>query len=206
MSKRWWVVGVCVAVGCSAADKSASTSGATDDGATSGNGGSGGGATSASGGSAEPFTGSGGAGGGTGGACSVAAQQQPDATCIIDVQVDNFSVSMDTCFVDSPLVNGDLGVLSFMCGDGAATLTFPAYEFVGNVTNCVLDLALKTQFQFTDGCTWESTQAIAGPLEAQVTYTYTEAPIVGTFCATPCTVNGVMSLEQAGPVVVAPPK
>ncbi len=139
-------------------------------------------------------------------ACAVAAQQQADATCKLDVFIDTFVPSWAECWVDSPLKEGQPGQLELACGDGAATLTFPSGVFVGTNTDCNLDLTLATQFDFVDGCKWESTQKIVGYMEGQVSYTYSEKPIAGSQCATPCTVDAKLSFGQTTPVEVGPPK
>jgi hypothetical protein len=186
--------------------------GGGDDGSSSSSGGGEGGslATTSSAGS----TGTGGdssgtlgvGGGGTGPICDVAAMQESDATCKVAVSVDKFTISGPSCFVDSPLVNGTSGALNFACGDGPAKLTFPSYVFTGTSSACTLDLLLKTQFVYTDGCTWQTTQTIVGPMNGGLTYSYAEAPISGTGCASPCTVTATLLLEQASPVDVEPPK
>jgi hypothetical protein len=145
-------------------------------------------------------------GGGSGNVCDVAAMQESDATCKVAISVDKFMISSQSCFVDSPLVNGTSGEFSFACGDGPATLTFPSYVFTGKNSACQLDLLLQTQFVFSDGCTWQSTQTIVGPMDGNLSYSYMEAPISGSVCATPCTMEGTLLLEQASPVDVEPPK
>jgi hypothetical protein len=204
------VFGVFMVCSCAAGGETGSGGDDDDDGSGStGDGGAGGSlVTSASGmGTGGDSTGTLGiGGGGSGNVCDVAAMQETDATCTVAVSVDKFMVSSQSCFVDSPLVNGTSGELSFACGDGPATLTFPSYVFTGTSSACTLDLLLKTQFVFTDGCTWETTQTIVGPMDGGLTYSYTEAPISGSGCASPCTIEATLLLEQASPVDVEPPK
>ncbi|MBI4705849.1 MAG: hypothetical protein HY744_32555 [Deltaproteobacteria bacterium] len=146
------------------------------------------------------------AGSSSGSACSVAAEQESNATCKVAVVIGSFTISDEACWVDSPLVEGDPGELKFACGDGPAELSFPTGKFVGTAKSCVLDLELTTQFDWIDGCTWQSQQAIVGPMEGQLDYAYSEHPIVGAGCAQACTVHAVLSLGQSGPVEVEPPK
>ncbi len=189
---------LCALVGCSA---SREPSGYDLD---NGTGSTGSGAAGAGGGAQGGDLGLGGSGPQS--ACNVAAQQQADATCKLEVSIDTFMLSGSACWVDSPLKEGQPGELEFACGDGAAKLSFPSGVFTGTNKSCNLDLGLTTQFDFVDGCTWESDQKIVGHMEGQLTYSYSEKPIVGTQCASPCTVDAQLSLGQTGPVTVEPPK
>lgn len=138
--------------------------------------------------------------------CDIAAQQESDFLCRTAVSVDSFSVSSEECWVDSPLAAGDDGQLQFSCGAGPADLVFPNGRFVGSSNNCSINLTLTTQFAFGDGCTWQSQQTISGSMEETLSYTYSEAPIAGVGCASPCSVSASLKLEPVGDVEVEPPK
>lgn len=193
-----------LAWGCSG-DNSTVSTGTTGSGSfltTTGQGGAGGATSSTDAGVGGGFS----TGSGPMGTCEVAAAQKPNATCKLQVTLNNFTVSNETCFVDVPFKDGDQGQLNFACGQGPATLDFPGGSFVGTSDSCNVNLTRITQYPFSDGCIWETKQTVVGKLDGQLVYKYTEKPVKGSNCAMACTVDAVMNLESMGPVEVENPK
>jgi hypothetical protein len=203
------VVGLVMASSACAAGRNQVASGTVGvGGGTSTQSGSGAGdIASASSGGGSLNLGSGGAGGSPKlTTCENAAMQLTNATCKLTVTIDKFDVSSMACWVDAPFMVGDKGQLSFACGAGPAKLEFPKGAFSGTSSKCGLMLTRTTQFKYVDGCTWQSDQSISGSLDGKLQFKYTEKPIMGSPCASPCTVDGVLSLGELGPLEVQNPK
>jgi hypothetical protein len=100
------------------------------------------------------------------------------------------------CFIDER-VTRSVGVLRYPCAGGAATAAFATATFAGTVTDNVASLTLTTRFHFSDGCDWQSTQHLQGPLASgQLAYTYTEAPVAGQRgCASACRATTTVDLQ-----------
>lgn len=101
------------------------------------------------------------------------------------------------CVIDERVTRAP-GLLAFPCEGGAATADFGGSHFSGTVLNGEVDVTLRTQFHFTDGCDWESEQRIQGNLSApSLAFTYREAPLPGqSRCANACRAFGMVSVRR----------
>jgi hypothetical protein len=100
------------------------------------------------------------------------------------------------CWIDER-VTGAPGKLDFPCEGGAATATFGKSRFGGRVQGGAVSVGLKTRFNWSDGCVWESTQEITGTLsDGTLTFSYSEAPLPDqTGCASSCAAQGAVEVR-----------
>jgi len=118
----------------------------------------------------------------------------PDA-CGMSAKMTSFTPSSSTCFVDVAVKLGEAGALTFFCQGGHASANFGHGEFLGNYTGKTFDVCIGTTFSYSDGCTWKSAQRITGdPASGHLAFSYEEAPVGGTSCASPCSATGVITL------------
>ncbi len=106
--------------------------------------------------------------------------------------------SSKTCFLDLGLSYvGGPGTLSFVCQGRYAHADFDkAPGFAGSYDNDFVDVCFGTTFKYSDGCTWSTAQRISGTLASGVLqFEYSEAPILGSACASPCSATGVISVQ-----------
>jgi hypothetical protein len=81
------------------------------------------------------------------------------------------------------------------CPSGAVAV-FPRGSFAGAWGDRGVDTCLRTQFVFTDGCTWQTMQHLRGG-PSVITYTYSEGAISGDQCAaSTCTARADVEVEQ----------
>lgn len=102
------------------------------------------------------------------------------------------------CTIDER-VSGAPGVLSYPCEGGAATATFGASVFAGAVSPAGdVDLSIRTGFDFTDGCHWETKQYLRGNLNSgALAYEYREEPDEGQRgCAGACIANASVTVTR----------
>lgn len=115
--------------------------------------------------------------------------------CAPALLVTEINSSMADCFVDT-LPVGSRGELRYPCGGGPVTATFGPIAASGTVANGFVELGASTAFVWDDGCTWETTQRLAGALSAgTLSYTYSESTVSGSDCARPCTASGTIRVE-----------
>jgi len=100
------------------------------------------------------------------------------------------------CWIDER-VTGAPGRLDFPCEGGAAIATFGESRFGGTVQGGVVSVGLKTRFNWSDGCVWESTQEVAGTLsDKTLTFSYREAPLANQKgCASSCAAQGAVEVR-----------
>jgi hypothetical protein len=96
------------------------------------------------------------------------------------LRVGRMQLSSPTCFVDAKVHEGDQGRL-MKCASGAVAV-FSRVSFAGPWGQTGIDTCLRTQFPFSDGCTWETMQIMRGGPSA-IEYTYSERAIAGEQCA-----------------------
>jgi len=96
------------------------------------------------------------------------------------LRVGRVQLSSRTCFVDSKVHEGDQGRL-LRCPSGAVAV-FSRYSFAGRWGEEGVDTCLRTQFPFSDGCTWETMQRVRGG-PSVLEFTYIEHPLSGNSCA-----------------------
>lgn len=76
-------------------------------------------------------------------------------------------------------------------------MSFPGVEFRGVVSSGRLNASVKTNFNFTDGCQWETTQLISGEVDGALSYQYIEGPLPGQRgCARACRADGDVTLGR----------
>jgi len=96
------------------------------------------------------------------------------------LRVGRVELSSPTCFVDAKVRQGDEGRL-LRCPSGAVAV-FPRASFAGAWGEAGVDTCVRTEFPFSDGCTWETMQRMRGGPSA-IEYTYGERPVSGGRCA-----------------------
>ncbi|MBI5513669.1 MAG: hypothetical protein HY909_07860 [Deltaproteobacteria bacterium] len=119
----------------------------------------------------------------------------PGALCTAELTA-HPTVGAGGCFIDER-VTRSVGLLRYPCAGGPATAAFATATFSGTVTDGVAELQLTTRFHFSDGCDWQSTQRLHGPLASRhLAYTYTEAPVPGQRgCASSCRATADVELR-----------
>jgi hypothetical protein len=116
-------------------------------------------------------------------------------SCMPTLIVGDIDKSMDSCFVDS-VQPGKMGMLDFPCSGGPVSATFGPILFTGSVQNGMIAMDATTTFDWLDGCTWSSSQIITGTLASgSLAYSYSEKPILGKGCETPCTASGTILVQ-----------
>ncbi len=120
-------------------------------------------------------------------------------SCTVKLTVSKVTPSSLSCFVDVVIKEQMKGMLQYPCaGTGGATIAFGSNLFKGTINGCQVDTTHNTQFVWSDGCTWRSTQKIGGLLSKRtLAYTYSEKPLAGqSNCARypPCHATGVLKL------------
>jgi hypothetical protein len=115
--------------------------------------------------------------------------------CGVSAKMTSFTLSSPSCFVDVAVKLAEPGAITFFCDGGYASANFGHGDFLGNFTGKTYDVCIGTTFIYSDGCTWKSAQRITGdPASGHLTFTYEEAPVSGTGCASPCNATGVITL------------
>jgi hypothetical protein len=102
------------------------------------------------------------------------------------------------CTIDER-VTGAPGILSYPCGGGPATASFGASVFAGAVSPAGdVDLSIRTGFDFSDGCHWETKQYLRGNLNSgALAYEYREEPDDGQRgCAGACVATASVTVER----------
>ena len=127
--------------------------------------------------------------------CANAPGPQTAQRCSQRLRLLSVSRSMPSCFVDVRMNVGDEGLLEWDCGAtmGRAEVRFPRARFTGVVTGELLEVCFGSEFDWSDGCSWTSAQALRGPLTSGATLrlTYSEAPLPGQLgCVVPCSASG----------------
>lgn len=120
--------------------------------------------------------------------CVGADGPAPRGDCSATLVVDSYDLSSSTCYVDSPVVSGAVGRLTYDCKGGRAEIRFGALVFGGTFDGTSFDTCTGTSFDFSDGCHWNSAQRVGGRIEgSNLQYAYVERPAAGeTHCASPC--------------------
>jgi hypothetical protein len=105
----------------------------------------------------------------------------PPAACAALLTVGPVSAMPSDCWIDEQVSNRS-AMLVYPCDGGSASAAF-GVAFTGTVAGGQVDLGANTTFPWSDGCTWQSEQRIAGELQSgALTYTYQEHPISGSNC------------------------
>jgi hypothetical protein len=88
------------------------------------------------------------------------------------------------------------GTLSFECDGSRAEARFGSRTYRGSRVGDEVALCIRTEFDYVDGCRWQSSQRIEGALsDPSLTLTYREVTIAGMSCFPPCTADSVVDLR-----------
>ena len=110
------------------------------------------------------------------------------------LRVGRVDLSSPTCFVDAKVREGDRGRL-LRCPSGAVAV-FSRVSFAGPWRDRGIDTCLRTQFVFTDDCTWQTMQRLRGG-PSVITYTYSEGAISGDQCTlSTCTARADVEVSE----------
>jgi hypothetical protein len=135
---------------------------------------------------------------GTSALCSGADSGPPVTTCNLSIKVGPIKKNV-TCFVDTVVHEGDIGVLELPCGGDPSTFAlahFPTGDFAGGFQGNIVDVCTGTTFPWSDGCTWASAQRINGDISTgKLTFTYAEQPIVGHPCEPSCPASADVTIQ-----------
>jgi len=119
------------------------------------------------------------------------------ATCGATLRVYDVRVRA-SCTIDER-VTAAPGVLTYPCEGGPATATFGESVFAGTVgPTGDVDLSIRTGFDFTDGCHWETKQYLRGNLSSgALAYEYREEPDSGqSGCAGACIASASVTVTR----------
>jgi hypothetical protein len=121
---------------------------------------------------------------------------EPSETCTLTLTAGSFTKSTDTCWVDE-VVTAAPGELIYPCAGGPATATFGDKSFFGQVDGDRVELCTRTEFDWQDGCRWQSAQHISGSIASgTLRYEYSEAPDAGQAdCDSACTAAADIAAE-----------
>lgn len=109
------------------------------------------------------------------------APPRDGCTPIARVRIDKVRLSSPTCVVDTQIKEGDVGRV-MKCPRGSY-VQFPDAVFGGTFDGVEVSTCMKTEFPFSDGCTWQTMQRIAGRTDTAMSYSYSERAISGHDCA-----------------------
>lgn len=88
------------------------------------------------------------------------------------------------------------GTLVWECGGSRAEARFGERTYRGTRTGDDVALCIRTEFDYADGCRWESSQRLEGELSGEaLTLTYRERSIAGMDCFPPCTADAIVELR-----------
>jgi hypothetical protein len=119
-----------------------------------------------------------------------------DARCSLELTLTTFKGNSADCYFDTKV--RESGTLTAPCDEGPAHAQFHGQAFTGNVKDGQLSLSSRTEFDFSDGCRWESEQTITGVLrDGRLQFRYSERPIRGKYCASACSANGTFDIDCA---------
>ena len=117
------------------------------------------------------------------------AQSEP---CRLDIAFLSLDINV-LCHIDSHVK--EYGQLQAPCREGDARAVFGegerAQRFTGRVAQGQLNLRSRTEYDFDDGCHWETEQTLTGAVDSgQLRFTYRERPVRGQHCGKPCSAQG----------------
>jgi hypothetical protein len=88
------------------------------------------------------------------------------------------------------------GTLVWECGGFRAEARFGERTYRGTRIGDDVALCIRTEFDYADGCRWESSQRLEGELSGEaLTLTYRERSIAGMDCFPPCTADALVELR-----------
>ncbi len=120
-------------------------------------------------------------------------------TLMARLRVGHVSLSSASCYVDARVREGEEGRL-LQCPEGAVA-AFSRGAFGGTLATNTVNVCLRTQFPFNDGCTWETMQSVRGSGSSLV-FAYVERPITGQASGQSCASS---SCTASAEIEVLPP-
>lgn len=76
-----------------------------------------------------------------------------------------------------------------------------------NADGSTFSATRTTRFPYSDGCTWQATETLSGSIDQagscglKANYTYREAPIAGSGCALPCTIDAQVAIDRVSIII-----
>jgi hypothetical protein len=109
--------------------------------------------------------------------------------CERALQAQDATLSCPGGFVD--VVARGVGTLRWECDGRRAEAVFAAGVYRGTVSGDAFALCIRTEFDYVDGCRWQSSQRIEGDIDAsRMSLRYDELAIVSDGdCFPPCTAS-----------------
>ena len=99
------------------------------------------------------------------------------------------------CWIDAP-PKGATASAAFLCGGGPIAFTLGKHGFSGTVEGGMLNATATSTFEFSDGCSWVTTQRVSGSLASgKLAYGYSERVAKGRGCASACTASGIVAVK-----------
>lgn len=128
--------------------------------------------------------------------CTGSSGPTSSTLCTQRVRMGVVTLSSFTCFVDVRPMLDEQGTLTFDCEGGGALLVFDGgARFTGTSMGSNIDVCTGTDFDYSDGCHWQSAQYVSGYfLDGFLTLTYAERPTTGTACAPPCSATATVTI------------
>jgi len=104
--------------------------------------------------------------------CLACAGGTTECEAIVTIhQIDKRS----SCSIDAE--EGAQGMLEWTCGGGDAKATVGKHTYTGTATGDAVAISVNTEFDFRDGCRWQSAQMISGNISSgSLDLVYTERP------------------------------
>ncbi len=105
------------------------------------------------------------------------------------IRIDKVTLSSPSCVVDTQIKDGDVGKL-MNCPGGSSYVQFADAMFGGTFDGVNVNVCMKTEYPFSDGCTWQTMQRISGRSDTAMHFSYSERAITGHNCSpAPCRAN-----------------
>lgn len=88
------------------------------------------------------------------------------------------------------------GTLAWECSGTRAEARFADRIYRGQRAADIVSLCIRTEFDYVDGCHWQSSQRLEGDASrSSLDLTYREVAISGTSCFPPCTADSQVELR-----------
>lgn len=126
--------------------------------------------------------------------CEIGPEPLRGALCMRPLFGRDATLSCPGGFADIAAV-GD-GTLVWECDGSRAEARFGERAYRGTRSGDQVALCIRTEFDYADGCRWESRQRLEGAFDGDVlTLSYRERSIAGTDCLPPCTADALVELR-----------
>ena len=88
------------------------------------------------------------------------------------------------------------GVLVWECDGDRVEARFGDRTYRGSRVGTFMTLCIQTEFDFADGCRWQSSQRLAGDTATgRLDLTYREVAIRGSSCLPPCSADARVDVQ-----------